>query len=129
MFFDVSIGGLPIGRIKMELFKHIVPKTAENFRQFCTGEFRRNGVPLGYKTSPFHRIMKDFMIQGGDFLKVIQLENTKKKVLSSFEKTKTPKGRWNWKDKHLWNIVHGRIFSTQALLSWFAIYGKFGSQL
>ena len=92
VFFDVSIGGLPIGRIKMELFKHIVPKTAENFRQFCTGEFRRNGVPLGYKTSPFHRIMKDFMIQGGDFLKVIQLENTKKKVLSSFEKQKHQKG-------------------------------------
>ena len=36
VFFDITIGGLPAGRIKMELFKDTVPKTAENFRQFCT---------------------------------------------------------------------------------------------
>ena len=40
VFFDVSIGGIPAGRIKMELFADIAPKTAENFRQFCTGELR-----------------------------------------------------------------------------------------
>ncbi|CAN0312587.1 unnamed protein product, partial [Laminaria digitata] len=40
VFFDVTIGGAPAGRIKMELFKDTCPKTAENFRRFCTGEHR-----------------------------------------------------------------------------------------
>lgn len=40
VFFDISIGGFPVGRIKMELFADVVPKTAENFRQLCTGEFK-----------------------------------------------------------------------------------------
>ena len=53
-----------------ELFADVVPKTAENFRQFCTGEHRRDGVPIGYKTAGFHRLIKDFMIQGGDFVYV-----------------------------------------------------------
>ncbi|KAF2498588.1 putative peptidyl-prolyl cis-trans isomerase [Lophium mytilinum] len=68
-FFDITLGGEPLGRIKMEVFKDITPKTAENFRQFCTGETRNNlGRPLGYKGSKFHRVIKGFMIQGGDFL-------------------------------------------------------------
>lgn len=64
VFFDISIGGQEMGRIKMELFANVVPKTAENFRQFCTGEFRKDGVPVGYKGATFHRIIKDFMVQG-----------------------------------------------------------------
>lgn len=63
VFFDVSIGGQDMGRMKIELFADVVPKTAENFRQFCTGEHRKDGVPQGYKGTPFHRIIKDFMIQ------------------------------------------------------------------
>jgi peptidyl-prolyl isomerase H (cyclophilin H) len=70
VFFDVTIGSLPAGRIKMELFADIVPLCAENFRQLCTGEFRKAGIPIGYKGSTFHRVIKDFMIQGGDFVKV-----------------------------------------------------------
>ncbi|PHU09812.1 Peptidyl-prolyl cis-trans isomerase H [Capsicum chinense] len=69
VFFDVTIGNIPAGRIKMELFADITPKTAENFRQLCTGEFRKAGVPQGFKNCQFHRVIKDFMIQGGDFLK------------------------------------------------------------
>ncbi|EGC29094.1 hypothetical protein DICPUDRAFT_90646 [Dictyostelium purpureum] len=61
VFFDVAMMNnktpIPLGRIKMELFADIVPRTAENFRQFCTGEHRVSGQPV------------DFMIQGGDFLK------------------------------------------------------------
>ncbi|KAF8456247.1 peptidyl-prolyl cis-trans isomerase [Terfezia claveryi] len=69
VFFDVTLGGEPLGRIKIELFSTIVPKTAENFRQFCTGETKGpNGKPQGYKGAKFHRVIKDFMIQGGDFL-------------------------------------------------------------
>lgn len=55
-------------RVKMELFADIVPKTAENFRQFCTGEHLKNTLPVGYKGCTFHRVIKDFMIQGGDFI-------------------------------------------------------------
>ncbi|KAI1712575.1 cyclophilin type peptidyl-prolyl cis-trans isomerase/CLD domain-containing protein [Ditylenchus destructor] len=68
VFFQMAVGGAPIGTVKMELFADIVPRTAENFRQLCTGEMKKDGVPIGYKNSQFHRVIKDFMIQGGDFV-------------------------------------------------------------
>jgi len=68
VFFDISIGETSIGRLKMELFSDIVPKTAANFRALCVGDVRKNNVPQGFKNCTFHRVIKDFMIQGGDFL-------------------------------------------------------------
>ena len=69
VFFDITIGGVPSGRIKMELFSDETPRTAENFRRMCTGEFLRGSNPAGYLKTPFHRVIKEFMIQGGDILK------------------------------------------------------------
>ena len=67
-FFDVSMGGEELGRIGFELFNDVVPKTAENFRALCTGEKKsEDGTALHYKNSIFHRVIKSFMIQGGDF--------------------------------------------------------------
>jgi peptidyl-prolyl isomerase H (cyclophilin H) len=69
VFFDITLGGEALGRIKMQLYADSVPRTAENFRQFCTGETKNHlGRPQGYKGSKFHRVIKDFMIQGGDFI-------------------------------------------------------------
>lgn len=69
VFFDIEIDGEKAGRIQMELFKTITPKTVENFRALCTGEkgVGKSGKPLHYKGSVFHRIITGFMCQGGDF--------------------------------------------------------------
>ncbi|KAF2663701.1 peptidyl-prolyl cis-trans isomerase H-like protein, partial [Microthyrium microscopicum] len=62
VFLDVTIDDLHVGRLTIELFAEQAPKTCENFRALCTG----TKPPLTYTSTPFHRIIPDFMIQGGD---------------------------------------------------------------
>ncbi|KAG6332875.1 hypothetical protein ID866_6210 [Astraeus odoratus] len=62
VFFDITIDGKQAGRIVFKLFDDVVPKTARNFRELAT---RQHG--FGYEGSGFHRIIPNFMLQGGDF--------------------------------------------------------------
>lgn len=69
VFFSITIGGHRAGKIVMKLFHKTVPKTAANFKALCTGEkgVGKSGKPLHFKGTAFHRVIKDFMLQGGDF--------------------------------------------------------------
>lgn len=70
VFMDIQIGMVPSGRIVFELYDDVAPRTAENFRCLCTGEKGVGPItkmPLHYKGSIFHRVVKGFVCQGGDF--------------------------------------------------------------
>lgn len=69
VYMDISFGGEPVGRIVIGLFGGVVPKTAANFKALATGEFegKKLAPGVGYKGATFHRVLKDFVLQGGDF--------------------------------------------------------------
>merc|ERR1739849_15615 len=71
VLFDINIDGKEAGRLEFELFDDVVPATAENFRALCTGEKGKgkSGKNLHFKNSFFHRVIPEFMAQGGDFTK------------------------------------------------------------
>lgn len=68
VFMDMTVEGDHAGRVTIELFTDIVPSSCENFRSLCTGERPFSACPLHYKGVPFHRIVSNFIVQGGDIL-------------------------------------------------------------
>lgn len=68
VYFDIAIGGEKIGRIVCELFPEKAPRTVENFYKLCTGDGQIGPVSLSYKKNSFHRVIRNFMIQGGDLV-------------------------------------------------------------
>jgi len=67
IFFDITIDNVPAGRIVMELFNEVTPRTVENFKRLAIGQINGNGEPYGFKGTKFHRVIPGFMLQGGDF--------------------------------------------------------------
>lgn len=65
--FDIKIGNATPERVVFKLYDDVVPKTCKNFRELAVGFQDKSGHVLGYKGSKFHRVIKDFMLQGGDF--------------------------------------------------------------
>lgn len=68
VYINIRAGNSELGQIVIKLYSNIVPKTCENFRVLCSGErgYTNNGTKISYKNSIFHRIIPNFMIQGGD---------------------------------------------------------------
>ena len=87
VYMDIEIGSVDKGRIVMELFQELLPKTVENFRALCTGEL---GMNMHYKTRNFPRVIPGFMMQGG---KIVPM-NEPDLPLSTFGPKFADEGTW-----------------------------------
>nr|CAD7460645.1 unnamed protein product [Timema tahoe] len=132
-FFDIEVGGLPMGRVVFELFSDVCPITCENFRALCTGEKgvgKVTGKPLHYKGIIFHRVVKDFMVQGGDFSVgngtggesiyggTFADENFEMKHESSFLLSMANRGKdTNGSQFFIVHVVFGQVLTGQEVIS------------
>ena len=66
VFLDVQVGEQMLGRLQLELFQHLLPRTARNFYELCTGDHLVEGRPIGYKHSSFSKVVKETYVLGGD---------------------------------------------------------------
>ena len=107
VYFDIAIGDRPAGRIEMTLRADIVPRTAENFRCLCTGEKSTPQKKLWFKNSIFHRVIPNFMLQGGDFTRA---NGTGKYLSTPFSSLLFMNRRMSTKPLSL-SLSHTRILS------------------